>query len=267
MRAYTSYFRLRLRSGLTYRTAAWAGVATQFFFGFLFLMIYDAFYRSGTGTQPISMPQLAVYVWLQQAFLSLIMLWFRDSELFGLILNGNVAYELCRPVDLYGFWYARLLAQRVAAAALRCVPLLAVAAVLPRPFRLGPPASVASFLGFLGTMLLGLLIVVTLTMLIYVLTFVTMSPAGTSQVFSVVAEFLSGGVIAIPLMPEGLQRAAYFLPFAYTADLPFRVYSGHIPSAEVPLLMLRQGAWAAVLAAAGYAALHRILRRVTVQGG
>ncbi len=267
MRAYTSYFRLRLRSGLTYRIAAWAGIVTQLFFGFLFLMIYDAFYRSGTGEQPISLPQLAMYVWLQQAFLSLIMLWYRDNELFGLILNGNVAYELCRPVDLYGFWFARLLGHRLSAAMLRCVPILLIAVFLPSPFRLGPPASVGAFVGFAGTMLLGLLIVITLSMLIYILTFLTMSPAGTTQVVAVVAEFLSGGVIAIPLMPEGLQKVLYALPFAYTADLPFRVYSGHLPLSDLPGLLLRQTVWLAVLAAIGTVALRRILRRVVVQGG
>ncbi len=267
MRAYVSYFRLRLKSGLQYRTAGWAGVATQFFWGFLLLMMYDAFYRSGTGAPSISMGQLAVYVWLQQAFLALIMLWYRDNEMFDLIVSGNVAYELCRPVDLYGFWYARLLAQRLAAAALRCLPILLVAAFLPRPFRLAPPASAGSFLGFLATMSLGLLIVIGISMLIYASTFITMSPAGTSLLFAVFGEFLSGGIIAIPLMPEAMQRVLYLLPFAYTADLPFRVYSGHIPLSGVPGLLVIQAAWAVGLAAVGSLALRRALRRVVVQGG
>jgi ABC-2 type transport system permease protein len=94
-------------------------------------------------------------------------------------------------------------------------------------------------------MLLGLLIVVSLSMLIYVLTFLTMSPAGTTQVFAVVAEFLSGGVIALPLMPEGMQKVLYALPFAYTAAVPFRVYSGHLPL-SAPGLLLRQGVWLVV---------------------
>ena len=25
-----------------------------------------------------------------------------------MILNGNVAYELCRPASLYGMWFARM---------------------------------------------------------------------------------------------------------------------------------------------------------------
>jgi len=267
MRAYASYFKVRLKTGLQYRTAGWAGVATQFFWGFMLLMVYEAFYRSSGSVQPISMEQLAVYVWLQQAFLAFVMLWYRDNELFDLILNGNVAYELCRPVNLYGFWYARLLAQRLASATLRCLPILAVAALLPRPFHLGLPTSVGAFFGFAATLSLGLLIVVGLSMLIYTLTFITMSPAGTALLFSVFAEFLSGGILAIPLMPDAWQKVLYFLPFAYTADLPFRMYSGNLPLSVLPEMLLRQGGWAAALILAGAFSMRRVLRRVVVQGG
>ena len=267
MKAYASYFRLRLQAGLQYRTAGWAGVATQFYWGFLLLMVYEAFYRSASGTQPISLEQLAAYVWLQQAFLAFIMLWFRDSELAELIVTGNVAYELCRPVNLYGFWYARLLAQRLAAATLRCIPILVVASFLPKPLRLPPPASLLAAAGFAASLVAALLIVVGMSMLIQVFTFWTLSPAGTTLLFAMFSEFLSGGVLAIPLMPEGLQKVLYFLPFAYTADVPFRIYSGHTLTGDIPGLVLRQLAWALALILVGALFMRRAMRRVVVQGG
>jgi ABC-2 type transport system permease protein len=103
MKAYISVFKLRLTYGLQYRTAALAGVATQFFWGFIIIMVFEAFYSGTTAPPPISLEQLITYVWLQQAFLSFVMLWFRDNELFGLITTGNIAYELCRPSGIYGF--------------------------------------------------------------------------------------------------------------------------------------------------------------------
>ena len=33
MKAYLSFFRIRFLAGLQYRTAAWAGIATQFAWG------------------------------------------------------------------------------------------------------------------------------------------------------------------------------------------------------------------------------------------
>ena len=126
MRVYFAVFKLRLYNGLQYRSAAIAGVATQFFFGFVFIMVYEAFYNQVLIDPPMSLSQVITYMWLQQSFLAFIMLWFRDNELFQLITTGNIAYELCRPNEIYGFWYAKLLAQRLASAITRSFPILIV---------------------------------------------------------------------------------------------------------------------------------------------
>lgn len=139
MRTYRSVFKLRLLLGMQYRAAALAGMATQFFWGFMLIMVYRAFYTHASGQPPMSLEELASYIWLQQAFIALVALWFRDNELFTLITTGNIAYELCRPADLYGFWYAKLLGMRLSAALLRCCPILLVAGFLPAPYRIKLP--------------------------------------------------------------------------------------------------------------------------------
>jgi len=267
MKAYLSVFRLRLSNGLQYRSAALAGIATQFFWGFIIIMVFQAFYSQAVTSQPISLPQLITYIWLQQAFLAFIMLWFRDNELFQLITSGNIAYELCRPSGIYGLWYAKLLAQRLSSAVLRCFPILIVALCLPQSYRLSMPADLATAALFVITLLLGLLILVSISMLIYISTFVTMSAAGSLLMFGVLGEFLAGMVIPIPLMPDWLRSIVNVLPFRLTADFPFRVYSGHIPKlealAQIPLQLL----WLAALVAIGKYTMGKALRKIVVQGG
>lgn len=267
LRAYASVWKLRMLQGLQYRAAALAGMATQLFWGFMFVMIYDAFYSHATVAPPMSLRELVSYVWLQQAFLALIMLWFRDNELFRLITTGNIAYELCRPCGIYGFWYAKLLAMRLSAALLRCFPLLLVVAFLPQPYGLMPPPDAAQFLLFLAALLLGLFVLVAISMLIYASVFITMSPAGSLLLFGVSGEFFMGAIIPVPLMPEWLQRVANALPFRWCADFPFRVYSGHVSAEEALAGLLVQAFWLAVLVALGKRAFDRALARVTVQGG
>ena len=79
MRAYLSYFKLKFISGLQYRQAAYAGIATQFFFGFVYIMIYVAFYQTGGKNLPMELPQLITYVWLNQSFFALISQFYKDS--------------------------------------------------------------------------------------------------------------------------------------------------------------------------------------------
>ncbi|MFC4619031.1 ABC transporter permease [Camelliibacillus cellulosilyticus] len=267
MKPYLSVLKLRLINGLQYRAAAMAGVATQFFWGFITIMVFEAFYSHATAQPPMTLKELIAYVWLQQSFLALIVLWFRDNELFDLIVKGNMAYELCRPCDIYGFWYAKLIAQRVSSALLRCIPILVIVFVLPEPYRMMIPPNFISFLSFLAALLLGLLILVSISMFLYISVFVTMSPTGSLLLFSVVGEFFAGLVIPIPFMPGWVQVIANFLPFRWTTDFPFRVYSGQIPSSEALMGLMVQLVWLIVLFVVGRWVLNRVLRKIVVQGG
>lgn len=267
MRAYYSLFKMRLLKGLQYRAAAIAGVSTQFFWGFMYIMIFEAFYGSTQAAQPISFRELIQVLWLQQSLLVFIMLWFRDNELFSLITSGNIAYELCRPADLYSFWYAKLIAQRLSGAALRCFPILVVACLLPYPYNFTAPPNFQSFAIFIVTLILGLILIVAISMLIYISVFYTMNPMGSLLIFGVFGEFFSGLIIPVPLMPELLKKLVYLLPFRYASDLPFRVYAGNIGVKEGVISIFIQLLWILILVSVGKLWMRSALKRVVVQGG
>lgn len=267
IKGYLSVFKLRISNGLQYRTAAIAGIGTQFFFGFIFIMIFEAFYANSSQTPPMTLPELVTYTWLKQAFLAFIVLWLRDNELFQLITSGNIAYELCRPSGIYGLWYAKLLAQRLSSALLRCFPILVIVFFLPEPYGLKLPPDWASAFLFLAVLIVGLLLIVALSMLIYISVFVTMSPTGSLLMFSVFGEFFGGLIIPVPLMPEWAQQIVYKLPFHWTADFPFRVFTGNLSKAEALSGLLAQTVWLAVLVIVGKWLMDKALRRLVVQGG
>lgn len=267
MKAYVSLGKMRFLTGLQYRAAAFAGIATQFFFGFIFIMVYVAFYAHSGAEPPMTLQQVVSYIWLQQIFIGFIALWFRDPDLFQLITSGNIAYELCRPNGLYPFWYAKLLAARLASVALRCLPLLAVVFILPGPYAMSAPPTAAAWLLFVPALFLGLLVVVSISMLIYISVFWTMSPVGSILMIAVLGEFFAGMIVPIPLMPEWMQQAAYALPFRWTMDFPFRVYTGHIAPAEALQGIAVQLVWLAALIGFGQWAMRRALRQVVIQGG
>jgi len=65
---YLSVFRIRFTSSLQYRTAALAGVATQFFWGFVLIMVYIALFVKRPGAADL--PAAARYIRLAPAILS-----------------------------------------------------------------------------------------------------------------------------------------------------------------------------------------------------
>ncbi len=69
MRPYLSIVVSRFQMLLQYRAAAVAGVVTQIFWGIVRTMIFDAFYRSSSGSQPLTHDQTLTYIWLGQVTL------------------------------------------------------------------------------------------------------------------------------------------------------------------------------------------------------
>jgi len=110
---YRAVVSARYRMLLQYRAAAFAGLVTQCFWGAIRLMIVAAFYAASTQTQPMSLPEVVVYIWLGQAFFGMLP-WNIDEEFAQKVRDGSVAYDLLRPVDLYAFWYSHALAYRTA---------------------------------------------------------------------------------------------------------------------------------------------------------
>ncbi len=264
MKKYLSFFRLRFIMGLQYRTAAAAGIVTQFFWGAMEILAFRAFYEADAAAFPMPFEAVVTYVWLQQAFLAMFAAWGMEGEIFDVIRNGNIAYELCRPVGIYQMWFARSAANRVSRALLRCVPILTVASLLPAPYGLGLPAHGVLFL---LTLLLGLLVMVAFTMLVYITTFYTLSPEGV-RIFCVSAvEFFAGAVIPLPFFPEKVQYVLELLPFAAMQNVPLRVYSGSMTGQEMLRAVCLQVFWLAVLTGVGWNLCRRAERRVTVQGG
>lgn len=267
MRAYLSFFKIRYSASLQYRAAAIAGMLTQFAWGFMRILLFTSVIKQNPSASAMSVPELTSYIWLQQAFLALFMLWLWDADIFNAITEGNIAYELARPVSLYSMWFIRNAARRLSMATLRCVPILAVATFLPRSMGLSAPMSVTSLALFILSMTLSIVVVVSLTMIIVVLTFYTLNPRGIMIVAAGISEFLSGSIIPLPLLPEKLRFVIELLPFASGENTPMLIYSGHITGLEIVRYMGVQVFWAAALITLGYTIMSRALKRVVVQGG
>lgn len=267
MKKYLSFFRLRLVTGLQYRTAALAGMVTQFFWGFMEIMVFHAFYKADPSAYPMTMEATAAYVWLQQALLAFFGAWMFEGEILDTINNGNLAYELCRPIRIYDMWFARSVANRMSKAILRCVPILAVAIFLPEGYGLRLPVSLPAFLCFLISLAMGLLVMVALNMLVYGSCLYTISGDGMRILFASLSEFLAGQVIPLPFFPEKVERILELNPWASMGNVPFRIYGGDLAGAAMIHAMILQALWLVILVAAGRLLCAGGEKRAVVQGG
>lgn len=267
MKKYFSVFRIRFLNTLQYRAAAIAGIATQFAWGFMEILAFRAFYVSDPAAFPMGFSQLASYVWLQQAFLAMAALWFFDADIFESITSGGIAYELARPMNLYGIWFFKNCGTRLSRTLLRCVPVLAVAFLLPQPWGLSLPPDAVTLVCFIVSMALSFFVVVALVMLVYIITLHSISPLGPRYFLGAISELLSGAVIPLPFFPDRVRAVVELLPFASGQNVPLRIYSGNIAGAEMEKAMLLQLFWAVTLIAGGMVWMRLSEKKIVVQGG
>lgn len=268
MKKYLSFFRLRFVMNLQYRVAALAGVVCQFFWGGMAILAFYAFYQTDPASFPMDFQATASYIWLQQGLLAMLsLIGGTDGQVFEAIQSGNVVYELCRPVSLYAMWFSNNVASRIARALLRFIPVVIVASCLPAPFGLMAPPDAGTFFLFLLSLALALLVTAAFSLVVYNVTFFTISDRGVRLISTSLSDFLMGGIVPLPFFPEGFRQFAELLPFSCMENVPLRVYSGDLSGAPMVRAILLQVMWLFLLVLIGKALEHKALKRVVVQGG
>ncbi len=267
MRKYYLFFKLRFAAGVQYRMATVTALATQLIWGLMECLVYKVIAEAYGNNLPMDYASIVAYIWLKEALLVLFNTWNADNDIFGMIMNGDIAYELCRPVSVYSMWFSRNVGGRISQVILRCYPVLLCAFLMPKPYKMSLPVSGVAFGLFLVTTILGMGVTVAFCTLVYMLCFFTISPKGWKMVLTGAVDFLSGNIIPLPFFPAPFLKIVELLPFAYMQNVPFRIYCGDMVGEEIFLSILKQIFWLIVLISLGVLLWKRVENRIVVQGG
>lgn len=94
MKKYYSFFQVRFLTGLQYRSAAFGQLITQFLWGLMECLAYKALLESDAVAFPMEYSAVVSYIWLKEAFFALFVIIGADKELFQMMTDGGIAYEL-----------------------------------------------------------------------------------------------------------------------------------------------------------------------------
>ncbi len=267
MRMYLSVFRIRFINNLQYRAVLLGEVVARFAWGIMEILAFSAFYRANPAAFPMAFSQTVSYLWMQEILLTLFAVVFQDVDIYSSLESGSIAYELVRPMSLYGRWFCQSAANRISFTLLNCAPAFLIALIMPEPYRMSLPPDVKMFLLFLLSTVLALFVVVAFAMLMYISLFYTLSQRGIRIIVTALTSFLSGGVIPLPFLPAPVLSVVEWLPFAAMQNMPLRIYSGNIAGADALNGIAFQVFWLAALLFIGRTAMRRALKKVIVQGG
>jgi ABC-2 type transport system permease protein len=271
MKTYWALFRTEFQQHLQYRITALAGAVTNVAFGFFRLFLLTAFYGASQGKQPMELRDLYSYLWFGQVLFGVLPLTGMVGGDAEEIRSGAVAYRLTRPVSLYGFYFARVIGQRVTALCSRSlIQVLILFALLPllglSRYGMGLP-----YWRFFHLLLLSLFLTILLSAaiqsLIYMTGFWTISTRGTANLAYAVIALFSGLLVPLAFFPGALRIAADVLPFRGVYDTPARLYSGTLTLRQALEGLGHQAAWLALILGLGAFLARRGTAKLEVAGG
>ncbi len=263
MKSYLTVFRLRLRMELQYRGAMLGGIICQMVFGLILIALYRALYASRPQTMPVE--SVVTYVWLQQAFFRMLLA--SDPDLTDKIRTGAISYDLCRPVNLYGFYYFRSLALKMTGSLMRAVPMLLFAAVLPAGWRIGLPSSIPGLILGICALALGLLCVSAIENINMGFTMRTLDSRGVQAMLNLLMTLLCGNILPLTLFPDSWQKVITLLPYAQLLDAPIRLYTGVYALSDAVRVLGVQVFWTILLVFFGTWLWRHNQKRLILQGG
>ena len=270
-RPYLAAFRARFQLMLQYRTAALAGFATQCWWGAILIMVFAAFYGANAAAAPISLTNAVTYVWLGQALLAL-QPWVADPEIGQAVRTGGVGYDRLRPLDAYGYWYARTLGWMLARALPRAALMVLAAGIVLPLVGLGawawqPPSGVVAALLFVPAFALMTALGAAVLMLANIVVAASLNERGVNAVLTPLVIVFSGSLLPLDFFPDALRPFLHVQPFAGLVDIPFRIYFADLRGGAALRGLALQAGWTVVLVAIGRVTMARMMRRLEMQGG
>ena len=251
------------QKNLAYRAANLAGIATNTFFGAIYVLIYMALYQGRGQIGGLEVRDTVTYVVLAQSLL-MVMSAFGNRELSEAIVKGAIVSDLSRPVDFYLYWAALDLGRSAYYLLFRGLPTFVIGLVL---FRAQLPVDAAAGFLFLVTLCAGAAVSFAFRFITNSLAFWTSDARGIIYLTNTVIMFFSGFIVPLNFFPAWLAKATALLPFRSLALLPIQVYLGKLDDPALAVALGQQALWLVVLTLAGRWLLGRMVRRVTLHGG
>jgi ABC-2 type transport system permease protein len=271
LRPYVAAFRARFLLMLQYRVAALAGFATQCWWGAIKIMVYAAFYDAAAAVAPISLPDVVTYTWLGQAFLA-VLPWVADPEVGMSIRTGGIGYDRLRPLDAYGYWYARSLGWVIARALPRAILMFAAAGiVLPlaglEAWAWQPPSGPEAAVLFVPALALMIMLAVAVLMLANVVVAASLNERGVNAILVPLVTVFSGSLVPLDFFPDATRAFLHAQPLAGLVDIPFRIYFADLRGVAALESLALQAGWTVAMIGLGRFAMARMMHRLEMQGG
>ena len=263
MRIFWELARRAFERQLAYRAAAFAGLATNFFFGILRAAVMVALYHGRQEIAGYTLVQAVTFTGVSQAIIGM-MSFFGWYDLMNNVYSGAVASDLLKPMNFYTYWLAQDAGRAVASFFLRAVPVMVAYSLL-----LGAilPSSVPQVAAVFFGLVLSWLVSFSYRFILNLASFWTPNAVGIARFGFMLTWFLSGFMFPLRYFPDWFISVCNLTPFPYMVNSLVEVYLGVVEGWEVVRALSLQAVWVVVLVILGQVILRKGIARLVIVGG
>ncbi|MFE7061310.1 ABC transporter permease [Sutcliffiella sp. NPDC057660] len=263
MSKYWELLKSQIKIETAYIAWYWADVVSTLLRLSIMYFFWLAVYQNRTEISAISFDSMITYVVIAMMLESYVS--GAGDQLARNIKNGDIALELLKPYDYLTKLIFMDFGSKANSFVRTTIPMFIVAMVF---IGIQAPLSWQSFLLFLPSMIIGVLIGTQLDLIIGVLAFWTVNVWGLRVLREAVIKFFSGALIPLTLFPDWFQQVSSFLPFQAMIFVPVAIYTGQIPfGTEALMAVATQFFWLVALFFLVRIVWSQAVKKVTVFGG
>jgi ABC-2 type transport system permease protein len=248
---------------LAFRLRYYTGIVTYFIYVSIYYFIWKSIYEHSTSIEGFDFAHLLTYIgvgWIVRSF------YFNniDQDLAYQVIEGRLAMDLIKPVNIQLMYVARAAGESVFRLALLTVP---TTVLLFWVFPLRPPASLGHAGAFLLSVVMSFLIVAAINFAVGTFALRLQSILGLMRAKFFLLELFSGLLLPMTFFPHAVQNVLAVMPFEYISYVPMLIYLGKLNGAGVARAIGMQLLWIAILLAIGDGLWRWSTRKVIIQGG
>jgi ABC-2 type transport system permease protein len=263
LRPYAEFARLGFVNTLAYRLRYYTGIVTYFIYVSVYYFIWKAIFAHSSRIEEFNFSQILTYIavgWtIRSVYFNNI-----DQEMAQQVLDGKLAMDLIKPVNVQWMYIAQAAGEAVFRLALLTAP---TAVLLLAVYPLRPPASITHFVAFFASVVLSFFLVAAINFAVGTLAIRLKSILGLLRAKYFVLELFSGLLLPISFFPPFFQRLLAILPFEYISYTPVLLYLGKINGARILGALGLQAFWVVAMIGVGDLMWRWSTRLITIQGG
>ncbi len=263
MKLYWSFARAVFANAAVFRFEFWMRFLSLGLLMYSLNRVWTILFTQRPGAFGVTLEQMVSYGVLgvlMEALMDVGPEWYMAQQL----RTGAIDTDLMKPVDFHGYMLAMSSGE-----ALFNLGVLAIPGMLAAYFFLGLqlPASLATGLLFVVSVVLGFLVLFHSAFLLGSLSTVTLDIRSIAWAYYSMMGFFAGQMVPLWLFPQFLRSLAEVLPFQSIYYIPMSIYVGTLEGTGALRAVGLQVVWAVLLVAASRWAWTRMHRRLVVQGG